>query len=178
MISDKTVLTLLDGFLNHLIDKDGLLIENKKGVPRGSSLSPLIGAMYLQPLMTRWRNYLSATCRYMDDWLILADTRWKQRRAIGVMNEILEKLKVNKHPDKTDAGHVEKGIDFLGYRFSPGGLTISQHTLNRMATNLAGLQEQQVSDKRLRSYWRRFVQWSFSGLHEIFDWNALVIRSA
>ena len=91
----------------------------------------------------------------------MADTHWKQRRAISVMNEILEKLKVSKHPDKTDAGRVEKGIDFLGYRFSPEGLTISQQTLNRMATNLSGLQEQQVSDKRLRSYWRRFVALEF-----------------
>lgn len=104
----------------------------------------------------------------------MADTRWKQRRAIGVMNEILEKLKVSKHSHKTDAGHVEKGIDFLGYRFSPEGLTMSQQTLNRLATNLSGLQEQQVSDKRLRSYWRRFVQWSFSGLREIFNWASLL----
>ena len=100
VISDKTVLTLLDGFLNHLIDKDGLLIENKKGVPRGSSLSPLIGAMYLQPLDDAMAKLPVRYCRFMDDWLIVADTRWKQRRAIGVMNEILEKLKVSKHPDK------------------------------------------------------------------------------
>ena len=171
VISDKTVLTLLNGFLNHLIDKDGLLIENKKGVPRGSSLSPLIGAMYLQPLDDAMAKLPVRYCRFMDDWLIMADTHWKQRRAIGVMNEILEKLKVSKHPDKTDAGRVEKGIDFLGYRFSPGGLTISQQTLNRMATNLAGLQEQQVSDKRLRSYWRRFVHWSFGGLRELLNWD-------
>ena len=88
------------------------------------------------------------------------------------MNRILEQLKVSKHPDKTDAGHVEKGINFLGYRFSPEGLTISQQTLNRLATNMTGLQEQQVSDKRLRSYWRRFLQWSFSGLREIFNWES------
>ena len=87
------------------------------------------------------------------------------------MNEILEKLKVSKHPDKTDAGRIEKGIDFLGYRFSPEGLTISQQTLNRMATNLSGLQEQQVSDKRLRIYWRRFISWSFSGLRDFIDWK-------
>ena len=125
VISDKTVLTLLDGFLNHLIDKDGLLIENKKGVPRGSPLSPLIGAIYLQPLDDAMAKLPVRYARFMDDWLIVADTHWKQRRAIRIMNEILEKLKVSKHPDKTDAGHVEKGIDFLGYRFCPEGLTIS-----------------------------------------------------
>lgn len=140
VISDKTVLMLLDGFLNHLIDKNGLLIENKKGVPRGSPLSPLIGALYLQLLDDAMAKLPVRYARFMDDWLIVADTRWKQRRAISVMNRILEDLKVKKHPDKTDAGHVEKGIDFLGYRFSPEGLTMSQQTLNRLATNLSGLQ--------------------------------------
>ena len=171
VISDKTVLALLDGFLNHLIDKDGLLIENKKGVPRGSALSPLIGAMYLQPLDDAMAKLPVRYCRFMDDWLIVADTRWKQRRAIGVMNEILEQLKVSKHPDKTDAGHVEKGINFLGYRFSPEGLTISQQTLNRLATNILQLQEQQVSHSRLAMYWRRFLHWSFGGLRELLDWK-------
>ena len=92
VISDKTVLSLLDGFLNHLIDKDGLLIENKKGVPRGSSLSPLIGAMYLQPLDDAMAKLPVRYCRFMDDWLIVADTRWKQRRAIGVMNRNSRKI--------------------------------------------------------------------------------------
>ncbi len=110
----------------------------------------------------------------MNDWLIVVDTRWKQRRAIGGMNQVLEDLKVKKHPDKTDAGRVEKEIDLLGYRFSPGGLTVSQLTLNQMATNLAGLQEQQVSDKRLRSYWRRFLQWNLSGLRKFLDWTSWV----
>ncbi len=36
-----------------------------------------------------------------------------QQQAISVMNQVLEDLKVKKHPD-TDTGRVEKGIDFLG----------------------------------------------------------------
>jgi hypothetical protein len=102
----------------------------------------------------------------------VGDTRWKQRRAIGVMNQILEQLKVSKHPDKTDAGHVEKDIDFLGYRLGLKGLTLSQQTLSRLATNMSGLQEQQVSDKRLRSYWRRFLTWCFSGLRDHLAWES------
>ena len=66
---------------------------------------------------------------------------------------------------------MEKGIDFLGYRFSPEGLTISQQTLNRLATNMLQLQEQQVSHSRLAMYWRRFINWSFDGLRDILDWK-------
>ena len=70
VISDKTVLTLLDGFLNHLIDKGGLLMENKQGIPRGSSLSPLIGALYLKPLDDAIAKLPVRYCRFMDDWRV------------------------------------------------------------------------------------------------------------
>ena len=172
VITDKTVLTMVDKFLNHLIDKDGLLIENKKGVPRGSPLSPLIGALYLKPLDDAMAKLPVRYARFMDDWITMADTRWKERQAIRVMNQILEELKVKKHPDKTDAGHVEKDIDFLGYRLGLKGLMLSQQTLSRFGTNLFGLQEQKASSACLRSYWRRFLQWSFSGLREFLDWKA------
>ena len=37
----------------------------------------------------------------MDDILILAPTRWKLKRAIRVLNETFDELKLEKHPDKT-----------------------------------------------------------------------------
>ncbi len=106
------MLALLDGFLNHLIDKDGLLIENKKGVPRGSPLSPLIGAMYLQPLDDVMTKLPVRYCRFMDDWLIVAGTRWEQRRAIGVMNQMLEQLKLANIPTKQMSGMLKKTLIF------------------------------------------------------------------
>ena len=128
--------------------------------------------MYLKPLDDAMAKLPVRFARFMDDWVIVADTHWKQRKAIRIMNEVLETLKVKKHPDKTDAGHVEKDIDFLGYRLSLKGLTLSQQTLSRFGTNLSGLQEQKASSACLRSYWRRFLQWSFSGLREFLDWKA------
>jgi hypothetical protein len=57
----------------------------------------------------------------MDDWVILAPTRWKLRRAIKVVNQMLTELKVEKHPDKTFTGRIERGFDFLGYTHRPRG---------------------------------------------------------
>ncbi len=34
-------------------------------------------------------------------------------------------LKLEKHPDKTFIGRIEKGFDFLGYHFSPEGLSMA-----------------------------------------------------
>jgi RNA-directed DNA polymerase len=35
----------------------------------------------------------------MDDILILAPTRWKLRRAVQAVNELLGELRLEKHPD-------------------------------------------------------------------------------
>ena len=40
----------------------------------------------------------------------------------------LSLLKVEKHPDKIFVGRIERGFDFLGYHFSPGGLSLAPKT--------------------------------------------------
>jgi hypothetical protein len=67
----------------------------------------------------------------MDDVLILAPTRWKLREAIRVLNQTFSELRLEKHPDKTFIGHIEKGFDFLGYHFSPEGLSIAEKTIEK-----------------------------------------------
>jgi hypothetical protein len=44
------------------------------------------------------------------------------REAIRVLNQTFSELRLEKHPDKTFIGRIEKGFDFLGYHFSPEGL--------------------------------------------------------
>jgi hypothetical protein len=57
----------------------------------------------------------------MDDVLVLAPTRWKLKEAVRVLNQTLQELKLEKHPDKTYIGKIERGFDVLGYHFSPQG---------------------------------------------------------
>jgi hypothetical protein len=47
----------------------------------------------------------------MDDILILTRTRWHNRRAVRQLNQCLGVLKLEKHPDKTFIGRIEKGFD-------------------------------------------------------------------
>ncbi len=51
--------------------------------------------------------------RFMDDILVLAPTRWKLRRAVKAVNAVLDALRLEKHPDKTVIGRIERGFDFL-----------------------------------------------------------------
>jgi RNA-directed DNA polymerase len=168
LIPDPGIRQLIDGFLSHTIDRDGVFMENKQGIPRGSSISPLLGCIYLTPLDQALAKHNVTYVRYMDDWVILADSRWKLRKAIRCMNQTLAELKVAKHPDKTFCGRIEKGINnFLGYFFSPQGLNISQQTLQKFVMHIEELKEQKVSLPRLRQYAVKLKSWCVGGLHGI-----------
>ena len=86
--------------------------------------------------------------RFMDDVLILAPTRWRLRTAVRVVNQVLGTLGLEKHPDKTFIGRVERGFDFLGYCFSPAGLTVAAPTMERFVARAARLYEQEPSGRK------------------------------
>ena len=71
-----------------------------------------MGALYLKQLDERMADTGLFYTRYMDDWAILAPTRWKLRAAIRVVNATLAELKVEQHPDKTFIGRIAKSFDF------------------------------------------------------------------
>jgi len=102
--------------------------------------------------------------RYMGDILVLASTRWKLKKAIRVLNRTFNELKLEKHPDKTLIGKIERGFDFLGYHFGPEGLAIAKKTLNNFADRITRLYERGASEVRLREYVQRWQRWSSAGL--------------
>jgi RNA-directed DNA polymerase len=100
--------------------------------------------------------------RYVDDILILAPTRWKLKAAIRVLNQTFNELKLEKHTDKTSMGRTEKGFDFLGYQFSPEGLTHAQKTIDNFIAKALRLYKQEPPHrrmKRLGDYTQRWLQW-------------------
>jgi hypothetical protein len=51
--------------------------------------------------------------RYMDDWVILTNTRKQYRKAIKKMHKVLEQLKLKLSPHKTKMGRLSS-FHFLG----------------------------------------------------------------
>ena len=104
----------------------------------------------------------------MDDILILAPTRWKLRRAVKTLNQGLEDLKLEKHPDKTFIGRIDKGFDILGYHFSPRGLRVAAITREKFAARWHRLYEQKKThperDALLGDYATRWLRWTQAGL--------------
>ena len=92
---------------------------------------------------------------YMDEILLLAFSRWRLRRAIKSVRQVLDDLGLELHPDKTSIGRIARGFDFLGYQFDPTGLRLSAVTLRRHREKLTRLYEQY--QRRLRAYRKHLV---------------------
>ena len=146
-----------------------VLIDKKRGIARSSSLSPLLGAVYLMPV-AKAMDKLKVTCTiFMDDVCLQVPTRWKLRKAIKRLNEVFDTLKIKKHPDKTEIGHVEKGFNFLSYRFLLSGLSVAQIALDRFSAKVTQLDEQRADSPARERYWRQFTYWIFSGLKSLLS---------
>ncbi len=170
-IQDKFTLNLLWQYLHRMVERGGLYKEVEKGISRGCPLSPLIGAFFLSCLDKQFQHDGLFYVRYMDDILILAPTRWKLRRTVKTLNEIFTALKLEKHPDKTFIGRIEKGFDFLGYHFSRQGLSVAVVTGKKFVARLYRLYEQKrispECDEMLGNYVRRWQRWTSTGLGSI-----------
>lgn len=111
------MLGLVGQWLAHVVDEDGVLRVVTRGISLSCPLSPLMGGLYLRQLDVAMGATGLTYVRFMDDWVVLAPTRWTLRRAVRAAQDVLAGLRVRQHPGKTFVGYVGRGFDFLGYRF-------------------------------------------------------------
>ena len=74
------------------------------------------------------------------------------KKAVQIVNQTLNELKVEKPPDKTFIGRIAKGFDFLGYSFEPKGLSIAPKTLANFLDRITQLYEQGADVRRIGQY--------------------------
>ncbi len=71
---------------------------------------------------------------------------------------------MEKHPDKTFIGRIERGFDFLGYHFGPEGLSVAKTTIENFVVPAIRLYEREPGEAcasvRHGSYVRRWVKWT------------------
>lgn len=132
-------------------------------------MSPVMAAIYLEPLDRRMEATGLAYARFMDDWVVLAPTRWSLRRAIVVVNETLRELRVEQHPDKTFAGWIKRGFTFLGYWITEKGVTgVAPSTWDAFQERVVRLYERDEPPEEIRrlvgQYVRRWRSWVLSGV--------------
>ena len=141
-IDDRAMLDLLVQYMRRTAEHGGCFHDYERGISLGCPLSPLMGAFFLHELDERMDQSGLFYVRFMDDILVLTPSRWKLRHAVKTVNEVLQTLWLEKHPDKTFIGRIEREFDFLGYHFSRERLEAAKATIQRQVERMARLYEQ------------------------------------
>ena len=85
-----------------------------------------------------------------------------------MLNQTFNELKLEKHPNKTLIGRIERGFDFLGYHFDPEGLSVAKITVENFLSRAIRLYEQEsreaIASARLGLYVQRWSRWVIGGL--------------
>lgn len=167
-IADRVILDLLVQYMRRTAERGGCFHDYERGISLGCPLSPLMGAFFLHELDERMDQSGLFYVRFMDDILVLAPSRWKLRRAVKAVSEVLQSLWLEKHPDKTFIGRIERGFDFLGYHFSREGLRAANATIQKFVAHMTRLYEQEregrIDPSSLGKYVRRWNGWLRGGL--------------
>ena len=143
------ILNLLGQYLTYSVEKGGVFHTPAKGISRGCALSPLMAGFQLF-CMDEWfsKQPHLRYVRYMDDFLILAKTRWHLRNAVATLNGFFDSFGFIQHPDKTFIGRIDKGFDWMGYQFDGSGvIAASPRTLEKHRIKLCQLYEQAYRQK-------------------------------
>jgi len=119
-VSDRRVLKLLRQWLQAGVMEDGRETQSVSGTPQGGVISPLLANIYLHVLDVAWERHgahLGTLVRYADDFVIICNTRSACEQAEKRVREVLARLGLGLHPEKTrriELSWGKQGFDFLG----------------------------------------------------------------
>ena len=119
-ISDRRVLKLLRQWLRAGVMDEGGVRETRAGTPQGGVISPLLSNIFLHVLDTAWERryaHVGVLVRYADDFVVMCTTKSACEQAERRVREVLTRLGLELHPDKTrqvDLSGGHGGVDFLG----------------------------------------------------------------
>ena len=96
--------------------------DEKRGIPQGSPLSPLLSNIYMRRFVLGWKQlgyaerYKAHIVNYADDLVICC--KGNAEEALRVMRQVMDRLRLTVNEEKTHLCHVPaQYFDFLGYTF-------------------------------------------------------------
>lgn len=127
-----------------------------KGIPMGSSLSPLFGAIALIPLDKAIGQVKGAFySRFMDDWVVLTTSKTALRKVVKLTHGILNALQFQLHPSKTYIGKISHGFNFLGYYMDAQKILPSKETIRRFHERSSALYEPLQGNRNVSRRYKR-----------------------
>ena len=162
-IGDRDIINLISRFLKRSVEFGGTFIDYDRGISRGCALSPLLGAYYLHELDKALAKRPVFYIRYMDDIAIAASSKHRLRGAIAKINQTLNELHLEKHPDKTFIGRASRGFDFLGYHFRQTAtgnviLSLAEKTITNFENKPAALKDRAARAQRAKARRQKIIR--------------------
>jgi group II intron reverse transcriptase/maturase len=120
-VSDRRMLKLVRQWLEAGVMDEGAVTRSMAGTPQGGVISPLLSNIYLHVLDTLWTGQsgqLGTLVRYADDFVVMCRTKGECEKAEQRVREVLARLGLELHPDKTRRVELydgKEGFDFLGH---------------------------------------------------------------
>lgn len=182
-ISNTVVLNLIAQFLYFTVEKGGNFHTPNKGIPRSSSLSPLLAAFHLYCIDDHFStlghlHYI----RYMDDFIILTKTRWHLKKAIKQLNLFFAHFGFKQHPDKTVIGKISRGFDWMGFWFTHTGCqSVAPRAIANHVMKLHRLYEQirnLPAKLRVNRMMRYSIRWNSWKNNTLLATISLLLQSA
>jgi len=114
-VDDPEVIGLVRRWLRAGVFSAEGLVPSVAGTPQGGVISPLLANIYLHRLDVKVRAAGFRLIRYADDFVILADRRWKVKAADRLVRSILSDMGLSVSEAKSGVVRVRDGFEFLGF---------------------------------------------------------------
>ena len=122
VVDDVEVIGLIRRWLTAGVLTEAGVVARHTGTPQGGVISPLMANIYRHRLDVEVRTAGFRLIRYADDFVILADRRWKLEAADRLVRAVLADIGLEVAEAKSGIVKTNTGFEFLGFSLSRGVL--------------------------------------------------------
>jgi retron-type reverse transcriptase len=140
-VEDDDIMWLIHKILYH---------EYTSGIKIGNRFSQLAANAFLGELdfYLKVKNQTPYYIRYMDDFIIVSDSKAKLKNCLSMIEDFLDKALHLKLNDKTKIDSCRNGIDFVGYKIFPKNKIIKKQSMNRTRNVFRGWRDGKITDEK------------------------------